>query len=173
MRGVGLPILAASATLGALASIPTAGHQIPAVLFFSTLCVLSVIDWRTRYLPDPLQRIAYVATAAEATGQVLSDHPAHAWQGPVVAWSVGVLGGLALFGLARRTGQLGLGDVKLAGSCGAWLALTCPGQVGVALVVMALVGAASALACRGRAFAYGPAITLGTYAAALAHVAVV
>ncbi|MDO5723218.1 MAG: A24 family peptidase [Flaviflexus sp.] len=167
---MGARALATWATLGALASIPAAGHQIPAALFFSTLCVLSVVDWRTRYLPDPLQRLGYLATAAEAAWQVAGGAR---WPDVVAAWSAGVIGGLVLFAAAWRTGQLGLGDVKLAGACGAWLALTCPGRIPLALLVMGVVGALGAVRSRSGTFAYGPAIAAGTYAACLAHLAVV
>lgn len=155
---------------GAIASLPAAGHQIPAAVFFSTLAVLSLIDWRTRYLPDRLQLIAFGATVAEAVHTAIQVGQ---WRGPTLAWSAGVLGGIALFALARRLSgdQLGLGDVKLAGGCGAWLALVAPTAIFTALAVMAGTGLILARWARGRAFAYGPAICAGTYAACLGHLA--
>lgn len=149
-------VLAPSATLPCWLVLATVG------------LLLAAIDARTTWLPLPLTRLAWVATAAAlVVGGLLGG----------AAVLVRGLGGFALAGavfgavwLVSR-GGFGFGDVRYAPLVGAaaasvgWSVLTWALVLGS--LVGALVGIARLLAGRRGPFAYAPAILVGGYLAML------
>lgn len=106
------------------------------------LLALSVVDWRSFRLPNPL-------VALLATGGLVN-----AWSaGHLPDSVVGAAAGLALFvgvGWAYRRARghagLGLGDAKLLGALGAWLTW----QALPAVVLVSALGALAFVAVRSR-----------------------
>ncbi|MFC4590333.1 prepilin peptidase [Sphaerisporangium corydalis] len=163
----GWPPLAEVATAAAcgLVAWRFAGEAALAAWSYAALagCALSVIDWRTRRLPDAITLPSYPILVAllAPTGHLLDA----------------LLGGLALGGLYAvlwfaRPGALGLGDVKLAGLAGmlagslgwdAWLVCAAGGQfLGALYAIGLLVTRRGTLKSQ---FPLGPFILLGTLAA--------
>lgn len=128
------------------------------------LLALAVADWRTYLLPNPLVlavALAGLAASALLMPDTLADHAVGAGAGFLVFWATG-----ALYRRWRGRDGLGLGDAKLLGALGAWVAWQ-----GLPSVV--LIGAAAALAAallrglrQGRLGAadrlpFGPFLALG------------
>ncbi|OYO18249.1 hypothetical protein BI335_07755 [Enemella evansiae] len=138
----------------------------PLWLPLATLGVLlGCIDAATTWLPLRLTRPLWVLTAVGAAGTVLA-----------AGWRVGVralLGALLCFAfwwlIWRFVGGLGFGDVRLAPVLGATAAAGGWGVLVWAMLLGTFAGAAFGLyrTLRGRrgAFAYGPALLIGQFAA--------
>jgi leader peptidase (prepilin peptidase) / N-methyltransferase len=98
-----------------------ASPELPAYLYFGVLCsVLAVLDVATRRVPNFLVLPSYpIAMILLGLGAYISG----AWW-PLARASIGmaVLGGFFLVLAVVFPGQLGLGDVKLAGLIGLYLA---------------------------------------------------
>lgn len=124
--------------------------------------LLGLIDAHTTFLP---LRLHYVSMALVGAGVALSaglrGDPA------VVAWAIGVATLATLgYGLIWRVsgGQLGFGDVRLAGLLGLAAGATSPTVALWCFLLGSFVGAAWAIVVRirgRRAFAYGPSMLLG------------
>lgn len=169
-RGVPTFWLALCALIGAAAGLYAAWDSaFPATpvfssLLFAVLGVLFIIDARTTYLPDPWMIIA---------GGLVLLHPfAVAVSTDLVAGififmlaAVGASIGFCLFAITRMlTGQVGLGDVKLAAVLGGWLLPIGWDALGLGFVFTAVIGAlwmGVALAQGKRTAPYGPAMIAG------------
>lgn len=160
--------LSAAAAL-ALAAVTLTSVVLPVWLALGTLGVLlAAIDARTTWLPLPLTRVAWAATAVALvlTGLV------GGW--PAAARGAGgfLLAG-ALFWLIWRltSGGFGFGDVRFAPLVGAAAASVSWTLLAWALVLGSLAGAVVGLvrlAARRRGpFAYAPSILAGGYLAAV------
>ncbi|MFG3341438.1 prepilin peptidase [Glycomyces sp. NPDC048151] len=118
------------------------------------------IDVYQRRLPDLLVLPAYPLAGALliATG----DHDA------MLRAVLCALIAMALYGIGCAAGQVGYGDVKLAGLLGLVLGWAAWEAAAIAFAATALLGgaqAAAVLAMRRRDFPYGPAMLTGTAAA--------
>jgi leader peptidase (prepilin peptidase)/N-methyltransferase len=118
------------------------------------------IDAYDRRLPDALILPAYPLAGALliATG----DPDA------MLRAAAGAAAGMALYGIACAAGQVGFGDVKLAGLLGLVLCWTGWPTALVALAATAVIGGAQAavvMALGRKDFPYGPAMLLGAAAA--------
>jgi len=138
----------------------SAAQVVPAVAVTGLLLLISLVDWRSRRIPNAL----VFALLAWAPLQM-------AWLGwPSPAAGVAGLlagGGLFLFLALLGRGAMGAGDVKLAAALGAVLGLP---LILPALLLGALGGGAAALLLlvTGRAgrkdpMAYGPYLALGAW----------
>jgi leader peptidase (prepilin peptidase) / N-methyltransferase len=142
--------------------------------FFGVLGVaLAAIDIAVQRLPDPLTLPAYPILIALLTGAAIAGHD-------FAALLRALLGGLALVGLylmlaLASAGQLGGGDVKLAGIAGmalgwlGWPILIFGAALGFALAAIATVAllAARRLTLRS-AICFGPFLLAGALLAMLA-----
>jgi prepilin peptidase CpaA len=106
-----------------------------------TVTVAAVIDLRTRRVPNWLVFPFLLMGIAVSTMM-------RGWAG-LESSLVGILAGAAALGLFYFLGGMGMGDVKLLASIGAWIG---PWQILVAFVFMGLAGGVMALtwAIRGR-----------------------
>lgn len=155
-----------SAVAGML--VPRPG--LPVWLALSTFgMLLAAIDARTTWLPLPLTRVAWLATAA-----ALALHGVLGGWGDALRGLGGFVVAGALFGLAWLVtrGGFGFGDVRYAPLVGAAAASVSWSLLAWALMLGSLVGAAVglvrlAVGKRG-AFAYAPSILAGGYVALLA-----
>ena len=144
---------------------------LPVWLALSTFgMLLAAIDARTTWLPLPLTRVAWLATALTlVTGGVLGN-----WGDALRGLGGFVVAG-ALFGLVwlLTRGGFGFGDVRYAPLVGAATASVSWSLLAWALVLGSLVGAAVGLvrlaAGKRGAFAYAPSILAGGYLALLAR----
>jgi leader peptidase (prepilin peptidase) / N-methyltransferase len=110
----GLTIAATAAMFTLLAwRIPTIGVLLAGLCFAAVAPPLTIVDLAVRRLPDILVGPAYIAAALTLTTASIHNG---AWWLVVRALicSVAVAAGMLVLALARP-GQLGLGDVKLAG----------------------------------------------------------
>jgi len=109
-------------------------HDLVVAFFVAVLVVLSVIDIRTRRLPN---RIVLPAAAIVLAAQ-LAIAPDRA-----IEWVVGALGAFAFLLIAAlvNPGGLGMGDVKLALLLGAALGWAVAGALLVGLVAAGVAGA--------------------------------
>ena len=171
-----IPLLAAA--LAGLASLRVDDIGVlPALWLLAGISVpLAATDLRTRRLPNALVLPAYPALLlALGAGAVLAH------TGPKdagLAAGRALLGAIALaaaFGAlhALRPGGLGAGDVKLAGVLGLALGALSWDAVLTGATSGLILGAAAGLATwvrRGRqaAFAFGPGLLVGAWAAILA-----
>ncbi|MCE1173698.1 MAG: prepilin peptidase [Propionibacteriales bacterium] len=128
--------------------------------------LLGVIDARTTYLP---LRLHYLTFALVTVGILISAFwRAEPWS---LAWAGGIgMAAAALYAVVWRLsgGQLGFGDVRLAGMLGAATAAAAPTLALWTFLLGSMVGAVWALAARVRGikeFAYGPSMLLGVPAA--------
>lgn len=150
--GVGWPVLAITD--------PTLWPVWAPLLALGT--VLGLIDANTTFLP---LRLHYLAFAACTIGVVLSAW----WRGDwaLLAWAGGGAAlASALYWLIWRLsrGQLGFGDVRLAGLLGLVTAATSPAALFWSFWFGSIIGALWAIAVRlrgGSTFAYGPSMLLG------------
>ncbi len=139
----------------------------PILLPLAGLGALSgAIDARTTYLP---LRLHYLTFALVAAGIGVSAFwRAEPW---ALAWAVGIgVVATAVYALVWRLsgGQLGFGDVRLAGLLGAATAAVSPSLAVWTFLLGSVVGAVWAIAVRVRGvkeFAYGPSMLLGVPAA--------
>lgn len=175
-RSLGTPLaleLGTAAVLALLLGRFAGQPDVVAFGFFGVLGVaLATIDIATQRLPDPLTLPAYPIMIVLLTGAALAGHD-------FAALARAVLGGLALAGafllLALvRPGQLGGGDVKLAGIAGlalgwlGWPVLIAGAALGFvlsALVSLALL-AARRITLRS-AISFGPFLIGGAVVAML------
>lgn len=145
MAAVGIAIWAVSSTGGVTVGL--------SCIFGWLLLALAVIDWRHLLLPDALTIPLAVAGIAASAISDSSSVFAHA------AGAVAGFGGLAGLGLAYRRLRgkegLGLGDAKLLGALGAWVALD-----GIPSVL--LIGAAMGLVTAGALAFSGTKVTGST-----------
>jgi len=124
--------------------------------------LLALIDARTTFLP---LRLHYLTLGLVTGGAVLSAW--WRWDWTPLAWAAGVgLGATALYWLVWRLsgGQLGFGDVRLAGLLGVATGATSPQVAFWCFLAGSVVGAVWAIAVRLRgrqAFPYGPSMLLG------------
>ncbi|HYO39565.1 MAG TPA: A24 family peptidase [Nocardioidaceae bacterium] len=133
----GLPGLRWKAALASAVAAALIGGRLgwdPALLFLLYLvpvCVaLSVVDWRTRYLPTRLVAPSYAAVAALT---VLASALSSDW-GSLLGAAAGWAGTFLVFTLLWwLPGGLGYGDVRLAGVLGMAL-----GWLGVAELVLGI-----------------------------------
>lgn len=159
-------LLAAAAVALSAVALPLA--VLPVWLVLGTLgLLLAAIDARTTWLPLPLTRVAWVATAAALVlTAVLGDWPAG------VRGATGFLLAGALFWLIWRvtSGGFGFGDVRFAPLVGAAAASVSWTLLAWALVLGSVTGAVVGLVrlAGGRRgpFAYAPSILAGGYLAA-------
>lgn len=164
--------------VGGLAALGTAVAGIllplpwlPVWMTLSTFgLLLAAIDAKTTWLPLPLTRLAWLATAvALALGGILGS-----WGDALRGLGGFVLAG-ALFGVIwlLTRGGFGFGDVRYAPLVGAATASVSWSLLAWALVLGSLVGAAVGLirlaAGKRGAFAYAPSILAGGYLALLAR----
>lgn len=157
--GVGAVGFLASALLLALTEV----RSWPILLPLACLgALLGLIDARTTYLP---LRLHYLTFALVAAGIAISA----AWRAEpwALAWAGGIgIAATAVYALVWRVsgGQLGFGDVRLAGMLGAATAAVTPSLAVWTFLLGSLVGAVWAIASRLRGikeFAYGPSMLLG------------
>ncbi len=133
---------------------------VAAVLFSALLLALSLVDWRTRRLPNVL----LLALLAWGLVQALwLKQPTWAAAGLGLLVGGGVFGLIALLG----RGALGTGDVKLMAVLGAALGLPLilPAMLGGAIAggLAALLLLATHRLGRKDYFAYGPYLALGAW----------
>ena len=147
--------------------LPSSG--LPVWLTLSTLgMLLAAIDARTTWLPLPLTRVAWLATALA----LIIDGVLGSWGDALRGLGGFVLAG-ALFGLVwlLTRGGFGFGDVRYAPLVGAATASVSWSLLAWALVLGSLVGAVVGLvrlaAGKRSAFAYAPSILAGGYLALL------
>lgn len=165
-------------TIGGLAALASTAAGIllplavlPVWLALSTVgLLLAAIDARTTWLPLPLTRVAWLATAvALALGGLLGS-----WADTLRGLGGFVVAG-ALFGLVwwLTRGGFGFGDVRYAPLVGAATASVSWSLLAWALVLGSLAGALLGLVrlATGKrgAFAYAPSILAGGYLALLAR----
>lgn len=170
--------LAAMASLTAVADVALALRvgwtpALPAYLLFGALCAaVSVVDAATRRIPNWVVLPAYPVGGLLLTVAAASDD---AWSALVrAALSMAVLGGFYLLLAVVLPGQMGFGDVKLAGLLGLFLGfLGWPAVATGALVasVLAVIGLAGRRALGGGSgrvtIAFGPYLCLGALVAVL------
>lgn len=170
--------LAAVASLSAVADAALAVRlgwtpALPAYLFLGAVCAgVSVVDVTTRRIPNRIVLPAYpvgglllgVAAASDGAWSALAR----------AALGMAVLGGFYLLLAVAFAGQMGFGDVKLAGLLGLFLGFAgWPALATGALLasVLALIGLAGRRALRGGSaratVAFGPYLCLGALAAVL------
>lgn len=161
--------LAALGTTVAGLLLPLSG--LPVWLMLSTFGVLlAAIDARTTWLPLPLTRLAWLATAVTLLLGGLLD----GW-GDALRGLTGFVVAGALFGLVWLVsrGGFGFGDVRYAPLVGAAAASVSWSLLAWALVLGSLTGAAVGLlrlaVGKQGAFAYAPSILAGGYLALLAR----
>lgn len=158
-------VFIASLSAGALAFAVLPGHLwavwAPLVVLGP---VLAVVDLQTTFLPS---RIVYLGIALALLGASWAAWAQASWQ-PLLNAVGGSLSATAFFWLLWRLsgGQLGFGDVRLAGFIGMACGTSGPQAVWQALLLGTLVGAAWGLITRWRrgsdgAFPYGPALLFG------------
>ncbi|PKQ31311.1 MAG: hypothetical protein CVT62_10325 [Actinobacteria bacterium HGW-Actinobacteria-2] len=124
--------------------------------------LLGLIDARTTYLPLRLHYLTFALTAVGVLGSAWWR--ADPWS---LAASVSIgLAATAVYALIWRLsgGELGFGDVRLAGMIGAAMGAIAPSLAMWAFLLGSVVGAVWAIALRLRGikkFAYGPSMLLG------------
>ena len=157
-------VAAATAALVGV-TLPTASWPLWWVLCAPAL-VLVAVDARTTWLPLPLTRLVWVATAGAAVPATVLGGPALLVRGAVGAGAAALLY-LGLWRLSR--GGLGFGDVRLAPVLGAASAAAGWPTLLATLLLGSLVGAAVGvvLTLRGRpgSFAYAPSMLAGAFLA--------
>jgi leader peptidase (prepilin peptidase)/N-methyltransferase len=125
--------------------------------------LLGLIDGHTGFLP---LRLTYLALALVIVGAVTSCWLRADW-GPALVALGGGLGATACYWLLWRLsgGQLGFGDVRLAGVLGVATGATSLTVLVWSFVLGSLIGAVWAIVVRlrsgGREFPYGPSMLLG------------
>lgn len=128
--------------------------------------VLVAVDARTTWLPLPLTRLVWAATAGAAVPATVLGGPAVLVRAAVGAGAAALLY-LALWRLSRA--GLGFGDVRLAPVLGAAAAAAGWSTLFATLLLGSLVGAAVGvvLTLRGRpgSFAYAPSMLAGAFLA--------
>lgn len=131
-------------------------HAAALALVAATGIVAAWVDAYERRLPDVMVLPVYPATAALllATGEPEA----------MLTAATCAAAGAAVYGVGHLLGQVGFGDVKLAGLLGLVLGWASWQTALVALVATTLIGggqAAVVLALRREAFPFGPAMFLG------------
>lgn len=114
------------------------------------------VDAYERRLPDVLVLPAYPAVAALLLATADAD--------VVLRAAACAAAGASLYLVGHALGQVGFGDVKLAGLLGLVLGWACWQSAALALIAAAVIGgaqAAAVLAMRRSAFPFGPAMLLG------------
>ncbi|MEU5874344.1 A24 family peptidase [Glycomyces sp. NPDC047369] len=156
--------LVAVVSIAAALLIAWRGTGPPHLLALSLVAVAGIaagwIDAYERRLPDVLILPLFPAVAALLVAAGDGDRLLR-------AAAVGAAA-MTLFGIACAAGQVGFGDVKLAGLLGMVLAWDDWSTAAVALVATTFIGggqAAVAIALGRKDFPYGPAILLGAVAA--------
>ena len=130
---------------------------------------LVAVDWATTWLPRRLQQVAATALVPGAVFLGVTDPGALVWA---------VVGAAVAFGFFlaawRLSGQLGFGDVLLAGTVGLVAGQSGPQQLALALLLGSALGVVVGVVHRLRRvrhpelpsyFAYGPTLWLGVPAA--------
>ena len=170
--------VAAMASLAAVADVALAVRlgwtsALPAFLFLGALCaVVSVIDVSTRRIPN---RVVFPAYAIGGCLLVVAAASDDAWSALVrTAFAMAVLGGFYLLLAVVFPGQMGFGDVKLAGLLGLFLGYLGWPVVATAALLASLLGSLAAVSrharrdMKGRAtIALGPYLCLGALFAVL------
>ena len=172
--GVPLALEGATAIVLALMLGEFGGHpDAIAFGFFGALGVaLSAIDIAAQRLPDPLTLPAYPILAALLTVAALASHDFSAL-GRALLGGLALSGGFLLLALIRP-GQLGGGDVKLAGLAGlalgwlGWPALVAGVALGFVLsAVVSLILLAARRVRLSSSISFGPFLLGGVLLAAL------
>jgi leader peptidase (prepilin peptidase)/N-methyltransferase len=170
--------VAAIASLAALADVALALRlgwtpALPAYLFLGVICaVVSVTDVSSRRIPNRVVLPAYAIGGCLLAAASASDDE---WSALLrAALGMAVLGGFYLLLALAFSGQMGFGDVKLAGLLGLFLGFLGWPAVTTGALLASLLSALGA-ACRhglgggsGRAtIAFGSYLCLGTLLAVL------
>ena len=170
--------VAAMASLAAVADVALVLRigwtpALPAYLFLGAICaVVSVMDVSSRRIPNRVVLPAYAIGGCLLVVAAASDD---AWTALVrAAFAMAVLGGFYLLLALAFSGQMGFGDVKLAGLLGLFLGFRGWPAVTTGALLASLFGALGA-ACRhglggasGKAtIAFGPYLCLGALVAVL------
>ena len=147
---------------------------VPAYLALAFAClVLTVIDARTRRLPDAITRPAFVAVAALLAVAALAERaPGRLGRGLLAAAAVG---GLFWLVARLRPGWIGRGDVKLVPTLALALAWLSWSALAVGFYAAFLVGGLAGLYAilvlgrsRKSALPFGPSLAVGTVVGVLA-----
>lgn len=136
--------------MGAAVSLAPPAAGLPAAALMPVLGAIACIDKRSFIIPDPLNGVALVlgfVSAAAGEGGAESSLVAAVLRGAIAALVFLTL--RAAYSRWRGREGLGLGDVKLAGVAGVWLA---PQFLALAVEVAAFAGLAAfgLMACRAR-----------------------
>lgn len=146
---------------------------LPAYLLLGALCaVVSVIDVSTRRIPNRVVLPAYPLGGCLLVVAAASDD---AWSALVrAAFAMAVLGGFYLLLAVAFPGQMGFGDVKLAGLLGLFLGYLGWPVVATAALLASLLGSLAVVSRHARGdtkrratIALGPYLCLGTLVAVL------
>lgn len=143
----------------AVGGLPRWWLPVPLTLIWFAL-VLAASDLRHRLLPDAVTLPAYPALAALLTAAAVAGPGAELAVRAAIAGAVV----LAVHGLVHLTlpGQLGAGDVKLAGSVGAALGAVSWSAVVLGLALAAVTTLALAAVHRSRDAPHGPGLLFAT-----------
>jgi leader peptidase (prepilin peptidase)/N-methyltransferase len=116
-RHVAPPLVLEGVTAAIFAVLSWRISSVPVLMAYSSLAAVSVglaaLDIAVRWLPNSLVAIAYVVTAGFLIAATVTSHNADSLLRALITMTIG----LVLFGIlyAILPGQLGGGDVKLAG----------------------------------------------------------
>ncbi|GAB3654832.1 prepilin peptidase [Glycomyces tarimensis] len=135
-------------------------HAVALALVASAGIVAAWVDVYERRLPDAMVLPVYPAVAALLLATADPDAMLRA--------AVCAAAGMAVFGAGCASGQLGFGDVKLAGLLGLVLGWASWHAAVLALVATMVIGgsqAMAAIASRRSELPFGPAMLLGAAAA--------
>jgi leader peptidase (prepilin peptidase) / N-methyltransferase len=147
---------------------------VPAYLALAFAClVLTVIDARTRRLPDAITKPAFVVVAALLAAAALAEgEPGRLARGLLAA---GLVGGLFLAIATARPGWVGRGDVKLVPTLALGLGWLSWSALIVGFYAAFLVGGVAGLwamlvlgRSRKSSLPFGPALAIGTVVGVLA-----
>ncbi len=165
-----LGVLVAALSFGWLCLALSDAPAWPILLPLAALgTLLGFVDAHTTFLP---LRLHYLTAALVAAGAVASA----GWRGQwwALAWGAGVAAvATGVYALVWwwSGGQLGFGDVRLAGLIGLATASISPTLAAWSLLLGSVIGAAWAIAVRvtgSKQFAYGPSMLLGVPAGLIA-----
>ena len=145
--------------------------MITGIALLATLVVISIVDIRTRRIPDILSIPLICAGLVQAGVSVQRGAPAHLLTDSIIGATTGYLVfaaiGAAFFRMRRQEG-LGLGDAKLLAAAGAWLGWQMLPSVVVIAALAGLVQVTVAGRLRqghtaDRSLAFGPWLALAFF----------
>lgn len=141
------------------------------VCLFATLLAISVVDLRSRRIPDALSLPLVAAGLALAVAKVIGGAPVFVLTDSVIGAASGYLVfaaiGTAFYRLRHREG-LGLGDAKLLAAAGAWTGWQYLPEIVLVAAVGGLVQVSlTTVLARGKAkdpsLAFGPWLAAGFF----------